>query len=112
MSEVLTPAAVTPPTPAARAVTASRAWRPPAPIPHHRTLSLVQLLKTLKRNPLECWSAEHFSEPIAKVQLPIGQVLLVHEPSAIRHILLDNAENYRKDPLQRRVPSARLRARP
>jgi hypothetical protein len=35
-------------------------------------------------------------------------VLLVHEPHAIRHILLDNAANYRKDRLQRRVLSAGL----
>jgi cytochrome P450 len=66
------------------------------------------LLATLKRNPLECWSEQHFCEPIATVRLPIGQVLLVHEPSAIRHVLLDNAANYRKDPLQRRVLSAGL----
>jgi cytochrome P450 len=62
----------------------------------------------LRRNPLECWSEEHFTESIAKVRLPIGQVLLVHEPAAIRHILLDNASNYQKDPMQRRVLSAGL----
>jgi cytochrome P450 len=66
------------------------------------------LLAALKRNPLECWSEEHFSEPIATVRLPIGQILLVHEPSAVRHVLLGNAANYRKDPMQRRVLSAGL----
>ena len=35
-------------------------------------------------------------------------MLLVHEPGAIRHVLLDNAANYRKDRLQRRVLSAGL----
>jgi cytochrome P450 len=35
-------------------------------------------------------------------------VLLVHEPAAIRRVLLDNAANYRKDHLQRRVLSAGL----
>ena len=83
-------------------------FRPPAPKPNSGTLGLLRLLATLKRNPLECWSEEHFSEPIATVRLPIGQVLLVHEPSAIRHVLLDNAANYRKDPMQRRVLSAGL----
>jgi hypothetical protein len=33
---------------------------------------------------------------------------MVHEPGAIRHVLLDNAANYRKDHLQRRVLSAGL----
>lgn len=83
-------------------------YEPPAPKPHGRAPGLVKLLTTLKRNPLECWSEEHFTKPIAKVRIPIGQVLLVHEPSAIRHVLLDNAGNYRKDPIQRRVLSAGL----
>src|SRR5579871_140866 len=83
-------------------------FRPPAPTPNERMLGLFQLLATLKRNPLECWTEEHFSQPIATVRLPIGQVLLVHEPNAIRRVLFDNAANYRKDPMQRRVLSAGL----
>src|SRR5258708_1548671 len=47
-----------------------------------------------------------FREPIVSGGLPIGHVLLVHEPGAIRRVLLDNAANYRKDRLQRRVLSA------
>jgi cytochrome P450 len=66
------------------------------------------LLSTLRRNPLECWAAEHFEKPIVKVGLPIGHAVLVHAPAAIRHILLANADNYRKDWLQRRVLSAGL----
>jgi cytochrome P450 len=34
--------------------------------------------------------------------------VLVHEPKAIRRVLLENAENYKKDSLQRRVLSAGL----
>jgi cytochrome P450 len=89
-------------------MSAKELFRPPAPVPNSSTLGLFRLLATLKRNPLECWSAEHFSEPIATVRLPVGQVLLVHEPTAIRRVLLDNATNYRKDPMQRRVLSAGL----
>jgi cytochrome P450 len=62
----------------------------------------------LKRNPLECWATPHFERPIVAGGLPIGHVLLVHEPGAIRHVLLENATNYRKDRLQRRVLSAGL----
>jgi cytochrome P450 len=40
--------------------------------------------------------------------LPIGHALPVHQPGAIRHVLLENAANYRKDRLQRRVLSAGL----
>ena len=81
---------------------------PPAPRPQARPLGPIALIRTLKRNPLECWAAPHFEQPIVSGGLPIGHVLLVHEPGAIRRVLLDNAANYRKDRLQRRVLSAGL----
>lgn len=81
---------------------------PPAPKPQARPLGPIALIRTLKRNPLECWAVPHFEQPIVSGGLPIGHVLLVHEPGAIRHVLLDNAANYRKDRLQRRVLSAGL----
>jgi cytochrome P450 len=83
-------------------------YRPPAPEPQPHPLRPLALIRTLKRNPLECWACAHFEQPIVSGGLPIGHVLLVHEPGAIRHVLLDNAANYRKDHLQRRVLSAGL----
>jgi cytochrome P450 len=83
-------------------------YRPPAPIPQPKQLGLLRLLSTLKRNPLECWSQEHFEKPIVAASLPFTRILLVHEPRAIKHVLLDNAANYRKDSIQRRVLSAGL----
>src|ERR1700724_204043 len=87
---------------------AERPYCPPAPKPQPRPLKPIALLRTLKRNPLECWATPHFEQPIVAGGLPVGHVLLVHEPSAIRRVLLDNAANYRKDRLQRRVLSAGL----
>lgn len=81
----------------------SSQFRPPAPIPPDDRLRLPRLLATLARNPLECWSAEFFRDPISKVRLPFMEAVLVHEPRAIKRVLLDNARNYRKDPLQRRI---------
>jgi hypothetical protein len=80
-----------------------RAFCPPAPRPQPRPLSPLALIRTLKRNPLECWAMQHFERPIVAGGLPIGHVLLVHDPNAIRHVLLENVANYRKDRLQRRV---------
>jgi cytochrome P450 len=79
------------------------AFRPPAPVPQASTPSLIRLLATLKRNPLECWSRGFFEQPIVRVSLPFLEAVLVHEPAAIKHVLVDNAENYRKDPIQRRI---------
>src|SRR3954452_13100047 len=83
-------------------------FRPPAPAPPARRLGLFQLLSTLKRNPLECWSADFFEQPIARVKLPFADAFLVHDPAAIKHVLVDNAANYRKDPIQRRILSVGL----
>jgi cytochrome P450 len=87
---------------------AETAYCPPAPKPQPRPLKPIALIRTLKRNPLECWAAQHFEQPIVAGGLPVGHVLLIHEPNAIRRVLLDNAANYRKDRLQRRVLSAGL----
>lgn len=83
-------------------------YRPPAPVPRARRLGVLRLIPVLKRNPLECWATEHFEKPLLAGGLPIGQVVLVNDPDAIRRVLLENAPNYRKDRFQRRVLSAGL----
>src|SRR6185312_10227986 len=87
---------------------AAGSFCPPAPQPPPTRLGIFRLLATLKRNPLECWSEEFFEEPVARVKLPFLEALLVHDPGAIRHVLVDNAANYRKDPIQRRILSTGL----
>jgi cytochrome P450 len=83
-------------------------FRPPAPAPQQGRLGLLRLLATLKRNPLECWSEEFFEAPIATVKLPLMRAHLVHDPACIKHVLVDNAGNYRKDPIQRRILASGL----
>jgi cytochrome P450 len=83
-------------------------YRPPAPAPHPRRLGPIRLIAALKHNPLECWALEHFEIPIVSTTLPLGHVLVVSEPGAIRRVLFDNAANYQKDSLQRRVLAAGL----
>jgi cytochrome P450 len=83
-------------------------YRPPAPVPCPQPLGLVPLVRTLMRNPIECWAEEHFRKACVTVRLPLLNAVLVHEPKAIRRVLLENAANYRKDSLQRRVLSAGL----
>ncbi len=81
-------------------------WRPPAPVPHVQPLRLIALLKTLSSNPLEAWTQAHFDEPVVKTSLAFGEVAVVSAPAAIRHVLVDNVSNYRKDNLQRRMLSS------
>ena len=83
-------------------------FRPPAPVPRAETLGLIALLKALRNNPLEAWTRAHFEKPVVTGGLVFGEVAVISEPGAIRRVLLDNAGNYRKDSLQRRMLSAVL----
>ena len=82
--------------------------RPPAPAPQPQALGPLALLRVLARNPLEAWTEAHFTEPVVMGGLPLAQVAVASEPAAIRRVLFDNAQNYRKDWFQRRVLSAGL----
>jgi cytochrome P450 len=62
----------------------------------------------LRQNPLECWSADFFQEPIAKLRLPFADAFLVHHPQAIKRVLMDNSKNYQKDTIQRRILASGL----
>jgi len=81
---------------------------PPAPRPPPNRLGFVELLVKLRQNPLECWSAEFFQEPIAKLRLPFTDAFLVHDPQVIKRVLMDNSNNYQKDTIQRRILSSGL----
>jgi cytochrome P450 len=72
-------------------------------------LGPLALLKTLRNNPLECWTKAHFEEPIVLGGFPFARVAVVSDPGAIREILVDNAAGYRKSALERRILSSRLR---
>ena len=81
---------------------------PPAPVPQSKPLNLLRLLAVLRSNPLEAWTQAHFEQPIVASRLLMKQAVVVSEPEAIRRVLLENSDNYRKDWLQRRVLSAGL----
>ncbi len=81
---------------------------PPVPRPPQSRLGFVELLTRLRRNPLECWSADFFRQPIVKLRLPFTDTFVVHDPRAIKRVLMDNSENYPKDTIQRRILSSGL----
>ncbi|MGA0595914.1 cytochrome P450 [Enterovirga sp. CN4-39] len=78
-------------------------FRAPAPRPLRRPPDLFTFFRAARKNPLESWTEEHFEKPILAAQGVLGRVTVLSDPAAIRHVLLDNARNYRKDDLQRRV---------
>jgi cytochrome P450 len=82
--------------------------RPPAPLPREAPLRPLASLWVLGKNPIETWTRFHFEEPIIVGPTVLGMVAVVSEPAAIRHLLVDNAANYCRDRLQRRVLGAGL----
>jgi cytochrome P450 len=78
-------------------------FRPPAPKPLTEPLSMLQFLMAVRRNPLTTWMEHHFEEPIISGDGMLGRITVVNDPAVIRHVLLDNAANYRKDDLQLRI---------
>lgn len=78
-------------------------FRPPAPLPRRTAPDMFDLLAALRTNPLATWTQEHFEHLIVAGEGVLGRVTVVSDPEAIRHVLVDNAQNYRKDDLQRRV---------
>ena len=82
--------------------------RPPAPTPREGQLGPIEFLMTLRRNPIETWTRAHFERPILTGRGLLGIGAVVSAPTAIRRVLVDNAANYQKDALQKRVLSPGL----
>jgi cytochrome P450 len=89
-------------------VVSAQSFRPPAPIPREQRLGFIGLLRVLRENPLETWTAPFFEQLVVTERLPFGRAIVINDPGAIERVLLDNAKNYRKDTLQRRIISKGL----
>jgi len=87
----------------ASGVQGPRLYRPPAPIPHTERLGPLALLRQLRANPAAAWGVWHFEEPFVAARTVLGDTVVLNEPAAIRHVLVDNVANYPKDDLQRRI---------
>lgn len=78
-------------------------FRPAVPPPLTQPLGLLDFLRAARRNPITTWADAHFRLPVVAAEGVMGRITVVSEPSLIRQVLIDNAEAYRKDDLQRRV---------
>jgi cytochrome P450 len=65
--------------------------------------TLRQYLRVLRENTLATYRPEDFSEDIIARRLLWRHTFIINEPGAIRHVLLDNAGNYVKSELSRRL---------
>src|SRR5262249_37250392 len=61
------------------------------------------LLFALRKNPILVWTEQHYEQRIVVTESPFGRSAVVCDPRAIRRIMVENVENYRKDALQKRL---------
>ena len=74
-----------------------------APSVPAQTPAGLRLLASILSNPVDMWGAEHFEERIVVNATVFGHRIVVSDPDAIKRVLVDNAENYAHDDLQRRI---------
>ncbi|WP_205570681.1 cytochrome P450 [Brevundimonas naejangsanensis] len=77
-----------------------RPWTPPR---RTRPMPFLPFLWQSWRDPLLIWSERHFTEPQLYGKGPMGAILVVSHPEGVRRVLTENAANYEKGDLQRRV---------
>ncbi len=61
------------------------------------------------RNPIEIWSERAYREKVLRDDWLKVPTIVVNDPAAIRHCLVDNAANYAMQPLRQRVLRPMLR---
>src|SRR5208282_4499984 len=66
-------------------------------------LTFRQFLRVIRENTLATYPPEDFSEDIIARRLLWRRTFIINEPSAIGHVLLDNAQNYTKSEVGRRL---------
>ncbi|WP_395448485.1 cytochrome P450 [Aminobacter sp. UC22_36] len=68
---------------------------PPAPIPRTKPPSTLEMMRIVYRNPLELWGEPSYNEPWILVNGVGGPLVIANDPGLIRHVLVDNAKNYK-----------------
>ncbi|MEK9969876.1 MAG: cytochrome P450, partial [Ferrovibrio sp.] len=76
---------------------------PVFPARHDRRLPLLQLLKTLRENAIGTYTQDTFERDIIVYRLGFKPMIMANHPGLIRHVMLDNAANYERDPVGKRL---------
>jgi cytochrome P450 len=74
-----------------------------APAPRPGSLSLFEYFRVLRDSLIATYAKEAYERDFVERALFGRKRFLVNEPSAIKHVLLDNAANYRKTEITRRI---------
>jgi cytochrome P450 len=75
----------------------------PAPVPPRGRLPMLEFFRTLRDNMVATYAEEAYERDIIERKMFGRRRFLVSEPAAIKHVLLDNAANYQKTEITRRI---------
>jgi cytochrome P450 len=79
-------------------------FEPPAPRPRQKPPSTLQMLRIVYKNPLELWGEPSYNEPWISISTGIGGPLVIaNDPGLIRHVLVDNARNYKMARVRQKI---------
>ncbi|MBB4066904.1 cytochrome P450 [Gellertiella hungarica] len=73
----------------------AESFEAPAPIPRTVPPSRLTIIRTVLNNPLELWGEPSYTLPWIDVSFFGERTLIANDPGLIRHVLVDNASNYR-----------------
>ncbi|WP_292898728.1 cytochrome P450 [Nitratireductor sp.] len=77
---------------------------PPAPRPRTSPPSTFEMMRIVYRNPLELWGEPSYNEPWISIDNTIGGPLVIaNDPGLIRHVLVDNAKNYKMARVRQKI---------
>ncbi len=68
---------------------------PPAPRPRAKPPSTLATIGIVYRNSLELWAEPAYNEPWILFHGVSGVIVVANDPGLVRHVLVDNAANYR-----------------
>jgi cytochrome P450 len=70
---------------------------PPAPIPRRRenVPGYLEIMRTILENPLEVWGEPSYEDRWIFTRFFNERSLIVNDPGLVRHVLVENAQNYR-----------------
>jgi cytochrome P450 len=75
----------------------------PAPVPRRGRLPFFEFFRVLRENMIATYSEDAYESEIVERKIFGRHRFVVSEPAAIKRVLLDNAANYRKTEITRRI---------
>lgn len=73
------------------------------PVPPAKPLSFVRYLRTVRRNFIEALDESMYRAKIIEQKSLVSRSFIVNHPAGLRRVLLENAANYPKAPVEHRI---------